>query len=215
LRAQALQRLDGATVYVVQKLQAINYPRTKRLDLLMAFTRVAVSHLDSMLYLARTTNADPTVTALLRLVVETCMRGLWIYYVAPEGAVDAFFDTEKVFPRLWEDLLESLRPFVAGEFLDYASGSWTNYCGYTHSGARQIAMNFDGRGQLVDRYDDGFIVTALWLGTAAFATYAQSVCVICGHPGMAEDIATHRGLWGTPEEFGFGIDHRSSRGVPT
>jgi hypothetical protein len=72
----------------------------------------------------------------------------------------------------------------------------------------QIAMNSDGRGDLVGRYDDEFIVTLSGWGTAAFATYVQTIRVTCGHSGMADNIASHRGLGGTPEQFGFGRDHQ-------
>jgi hypothetical protein len=201
MRKLALSLLEDSLLFVVHKLEQIKYTRAHRADLLMVMTRIAASHVDSMLFLAGTTNSDPTVMALMRPATEACLQALWLYYVAPESLIENIFDTEKVFPGKWEDLLTALRPHAPTKLLDQASRTWNSFCGYTHSGVHQIALNFGSGGKLVERYDDELIVSALWLTVQTFAAYAMVICKVFGYEDQESEIGVYRNLWVAPDEF--------------
>ena len=164
------------------------FKRTHRVDLLMAFTHVAMTHMDSILFLANTRNADPTVLALVRPMVETCVRALWLFHVASDEVVEGFWKTAKgPFPRK-DDLLKALYAYYPESHFVFFRDGWDNMCGMTHTAVQQVGHCFDGEGNIVSNYPDDLIFSGVRGSTIMFAMHATKVLFLLGRPQQAAEI---------------------------
>jgi hypothetical protein len=80
------------------------FPASTRVSLLMGYTHVAMTHHYSILRLSLE-GADGSVLALMRPLVETCLRGVWLHHVATDDQIERFVNRQPLnFPE-WKRLI--------------------------------------------------------------------------------------------------------------
>jgi uncharacterized protein YhhL (DUF1145 family) len=187
MRDDVIQHCTALVAFASKSLSG-PFERNHRVDLLMAFTHVAMKHMESILFLAETGNADPTVLALVRPMVETCARALWLFHVATEEVIDGFWKTAKgAFSREERPADVSLRFYPENHFVFIREG-WSNMCGMTHTAVQQVAHCFDGDGNIVSNYPDNLIFAGMRACTIVFAMHAAKVLILLGRSQQAAEI---------------------------
>ncbi|AYO10107.1 hypothetical protein D0784_12175 [Vibrio campbellii] len=96
--------------------------------------------------------AYPSSSALLRVLFETYIRGMWLWKCADSRQVDTFINKDKVISKkgtklFFKDLVDQVEK--SHDFPKYLSEiqtrTWSGLNSLTHSGSIQIQNNFDGQ----------------------------------------------------------------------
>jgi hypothetical protein len=99
--------------------------------------------------------------ALVRPLVETMLRTLWINALATPSQIEGASQDKDIFPAMSRMLGEIDQTYATGGLFQTFKGSnWEAMCSYAHSGARQIARRFTN-GEVKPSYRDGAILEVL------------------------------------------------------
>jgi hypothetical protein len=148
----------------VRNIHAIYNPDMKALDTKTTFLRgyvdIALEHHEAILLLIKT-KLFGSAFALVRPLIETMLRGLWINALATASQIEEASQDKDIFPAMSQMLAEIDQTYATGAFFQSFKGSnWAAMCSYAHSGARQIARRFT-KGEVKPRYSDGEILEVL------------------------------------------------------
>ena len=136
------------------------YPVDTKTTLLTAYVDIALEHHEAISLLIKT-KLFGSAFAVVRPLVETMLRALWINALAtPSQIKGASRDTLK-FPCMSQMLAEIDQSYATGSLFQTFKGSnWRALCSYAHSGALQIARRFTN-GEVKPSYSDGEILEVL------------------------------------------------------
>ena len=130
--------------------------------------------------------------ALVRPMVDTVMRALWINKVASDEEVKRARDDDKyVFPPM-PQMIEAVRTAYGDDKFFQFTSAWDAMHSYTHSGARQIARRYTGT-DLKPSYTEGAKVEALNLTNHGVLFLAEKFFESTGHQPEADEIKRLRG----------------------
>jgi hypothetical protein len=167
LRKQAMSLIDDLTAHGAQirerlwdLLERHRYPDDARSVWIEGSVAQTLEHHDAISLLVRR-QLTGSAFALVRPLVETVVRALWIYKVASDEQVEQARHKDKgVFPSL-RDMRQAVgQAYAEDEFFQQFTAGWGAMCDYTHSGARQIARRFTGTDVKPD-YREGAIAEAV------------------------------------------------------
>ena len=138
--------------------------------------------------------------ALVRPLVDTVMRALWINAVACDQQVArARDDGKKVFPPMKEMSEAVERAYRDDDLLQRMTAEWDAMCSYTHSGARQLGRRFTGT-DVKSSYAPGEIAEVLNLTNYGVLFLARRFFMRTGHQPETDETRTM--LLGYASEFG-------------
>jgi len=140
------------------------YPLDKNLDtkttLLGAYVDIALEHHEAILLLIKA-KLFGSAFALVRPLVETMLRALWINAVAKKSQIGKASRDKLKFPCMSQMLTEIDQTYDTGSLFQTFKGSnWRAMCSYAHSGALQIGRRFTN-GEVKPSYSDGEILEVL------------------------------------------------------
>lgn len=164
--------------YVIEKHPNGTYKSTPRNSLFMALCDIAHEHHGAIIVLVRNHQQHlGSALALLRPLIETCIRAFWIVHCADDPAIESILRQTAGFPTL-QKCGESVNAhFEAEGFpnLFSLSKEYRNQLhGLTHSGLEQLQHRFDGQLTVKPSYLPKTICKLLkdatmWLAMAAIA----------------------------------------------
>lgn len=102
---------------------------------------VALDHYDAVLALfGRTPKIYSSAFALMRLVFESYIRGMWLMYCATDEQIKSFLDNTFELPKTptMINVIEKTANFEKKQLSTSYSSDWKNLCDYTHTGALQV-----------------------------------------------------------------------------
>lgn len=135
------------------------YPLEPKTSLLAAYVDIALEHHEAISLLIKT-KVFGSAFALVRPLVETMLRALWINGIAKENQIDKARDKSE-FPPMSQMVAEIDQTYDTGSFFQTFKGSsWSAMCSYAHSGAHQIGRRFTNS-EVKASYRDGEIVEVL------------------------------------------------------
>lgn len=140
------------------------YPLDKNLDtkttLLGAYVDIALEHHEAILLLIKAKLLG-SAFALVRPLVETMLRALWINAVAKKSQIGKASQDKLKFPCMSQMLVEIDQTYDTGSlFQTFKGPNWRAMCSYAHSGALQIGRRFTN-GEVKPSYSDGEILEVL------------------------------------------------------
>lgn len=123
------------------RLDGLSIPSDDRCRLSAGCFHVALEHQKSIVLLVANL-LHGSAFALVRLIFEAYVRGLWLYRCASKDEVDKFQNEkggiDKTFATLITEI-EQVKGYEYGMLSDVKKTSWKAMNDYTHSGIRQIS----------------------------------------------------------------------------
>jgi hypothetical protein len=156
------------------------------MNLLMAYTRLAMTHHHSIISLS-SYGGDASALALGRCLVDAHLRGLWLNDVASEEQVDRLASGHFKFPG-WRDLLTAISPRYPDGLFVHADQNYEKMCGFTHGGGEQLMWLIDVEGTISPNYPEDLIISNMCLSTGTLGTHAIIVCLVLDRREAAAEI---------------------------
>jgi hypothetical protein len=186
-RQEALSAAGEVNERIKQTMNGSYTEVGPRQRLLSAFTVVACTHHASVTMLARD-ELDSSALALLRPLVESCFRGLWIYHETTDKQVEEFASGKRTdFPDL-PGLVEVLAPLFPDGLIEPVKKNYKTMCGFTHTGYEQIFHMFDPEGNVTPSYPESIVVDLLANASSTLAIHMQAYCHLFELPDEATAI---------------------------
>ena len=136
------------------------YPVDTKTTLLTAYVDIALEHHEAISLLIKT-KLFGSAFAVVRPLVETMLRALWINALANPNQIEKASRDKLKFPCMSQMLAEIDQTYGTDAFFQSFKGSnWAAMCSYAHSGASQIARRFTN-GEVKPSYSDGEILEVL------------------------------------------------------
>jgi hypothetical protein len=143
------------------------YPSDDRSALFASFLSIAVSHHEAIMILVCHDRLIGSAFALLRPLVETAYRGLFVYFQATSEQVEKIKKGGEPYPK-FNDLAASLDTLFEtdGLFIQYAGDAWKTMNGYTHSGLEQLGRRINADRMLGAHFESAEIENLLQISTS-------------------------------------------------
>jgi hypothetical protein len=143
----------------------------------MALCSITLEHHGAVIVLLESGQHPGSALALLRPLIETCIRAFWLMYCADDGQIAKIADGSGAFPTL-EKCGEAVSLHFSNQGHPGLFSLTKNYRsqlhGLTHSGLEQLQHRFDSKLQIKPTYPDKtlsqLVRTATeWLAMSAIA----------------------------------------------
>lgn len=135
--------------------------------LFVGFFRTALSHFAAINLLIEK-KLYGSAFALIRVLFETTIRGLYSYLIFDDVKISSMYrsdnwDTDDFFRSKLSVMCEELDTHLNKDILkDIKDRVYERMCDYTHTGATQIARNFNEENELIEpNFDDELIIDTL------------------------------------------------------
>jgi hypothetical protein len=160
-----LQRATRTHDLILELHPRGTFPGTIQNRFFHALCDLVIEHLGAIIHLVRTEQHYGSAFALLRPLIESCLRGFWILYVADDERVMLIAKRKKDFPAFKDarSLVEKYfeeRGGVPGLFVMKQEFVSTLH-GLTHSGVDQLINRFDENLKIRPHYSDTDLVNML------------------------------------------------------
>jgi hypothetical protein len=131
--------------------------------------------------------------ALLRPLMESYLRGAWVYHVADKAAIDGFV-RGTTNPKAHEIVtdLEKVEAFDQKRLSAIKNEIWSDLCDYTHCGGKTIFAHYAG-GEIRPMYDDEWLTHALLSADSWALLSGLALVLVAGRNDLgAEFLAKSR-----------------------
>ena len=187
--AQRLKKSECIVSWYYSKLVGMKIPQlpnSKRLQLASACWHVTIEHSTAIVELVRAT-LHGSALALVRLMYEAYVRGMWLMYAATDEDIDRA-GRDKFPPNpVIVTALEKSPHFSSHPFSDLKNQSWKRLCSYTHTGYQQIGARLTSQGLGYDYQDSEILEALLWADTIALAAVA-AVAIEAQNDPLAQEV---------------------------
>lgn len=173
---KTIERAEAMHVFIQTHIPQSFILDTTKVTLFVSLFSLAEEHHQAILLLLRTGQLDGSAFALVRPLLEACLRAHWINSCAKPATLDRIEQGGKGYPPF---------PDMAGAVekkLD-ASGFFTNIAdametlhGFTHGGVEQLSRRFSPDGNLKPDYTDEEKQEVINVITAHFTNLAIAWC---------------------------------------
>lgn len=192
--------LKGFELYdwLTPRLDGLEIKKSKRVLLSVGCLDQAIEHHFAICQLLKCM-VNGSAFALVRLIFESFVRGVWLKNCATESQLRKF-ETDKLKLQFWEllEAIESLESFRSGMLGRLKEQAWTAMNSYTHTGFQQASRRF-GKELIEPTYTDAEVIEVLKIsGSFALLSFQQIAA-----EGNRLDLAQEAGelLIGTMENF--------------
>jgi hypothetical protein len=162
-------------------------PSVIRVQTLFLFATIVFEHHDSIVRLITAGNFGSAFT-LLRPVVETFYRGMWMMFCGSDGDIAEFRAGRFEF-NPYIEMTEEVDKKLGGTGTFAGSRTeWKSMCGLTQSGAERVTRRVGSDGRMVPNYPDEEILGVLCIATSIIACLVSTICQIEGRVPDSERI---------------------------
>jgi len=136
--AHALHDLNWIIGWIAETTGKISFPSTDRNRAAAACFAIAQEHHEAIVRLAEL-QLFASSFALLRVVFEAYVRGVWLYLCATDSEVGRFIALKE--PPVLGDLLKAIDGhwmFVDTPLSGYKTENYRQLCAFTHTGGQQV-----------------------------------------------------------------------------
>ena len=163
--------------FLVKESPKGTYKSTRRNTLFMALCDMTHEHHGAIIVLTKSNQHWGSALALLRPLIETCIRAFWIMYCADDVLIEKIVKQTETFPTL-QKCSEAVNLHFETEGypgLFSVSKDYRNQLhGLTHSGIEQLQYRFDDRLRVKPTYPNRTICqllksASMWLSMSVIA----------------------------------------------
>jgi hypothetical protein len=150
------------------------YRDNLRSRLFGAFMAICLSHHEAILILARNQNLGGSALALLRPLVESAYRGVYLGVIATDADVKKIADDKFRYPN-FNEIAEGLDQHMATGSLYkmYGGQTWGLLNDLTHTGVVQLASRLGTDGRMGSHYDTDILRGLIISSTSALIRIAM------------------------------------------
>jgi len=136
---------------------------TTRNKMFHALCDLVTDHFGAIILLVKTSQHDGSAFALLRPLMETCIRAFWVLYIAEEAELISIANSDQGFPGFDTARLALENFFQEGKLklfrIDKAVVRTLH--GFTHSGLEQIVNRYDSNHGILPTYRENDVLELL------------------------------------------------------
>lgn len=125
---------------------------------------------------------------LLRSVVETFYRGMWLMFCGSDDDIAEIRAGKFEFKMGFKAMMGAVDGKLGGSGVFIGPAEWKSMCGFAHSGAEQLTRRFRPDGQLMPNYPEEEVLGLLLVATTMMAVMVTSICQIEGRDSDGEQI---------------------------
>ena len=187
--AKRLKKSECIMSWYYSKLVGVEIPQlpnSKRLQLASACWHVTIEHSMAIVELVRAT-LHGSALALIRLMYEAYVRGMWLMYAATDEDIDRAGQDKFPLNSVIVTALEKSPHFSSHPFSDLKNRSWERLCSFTHTGYQQIGARLTPKGIGCNYQDSEILEALLWADTIALTT-AAAVAIEAQNDPLAQEV---------------------------
>lgn len=155
------------------------YPSSTKNSFLFAYVDIALEHHEAISLLIKS-ELFGSAFALVRPLIETMFRALWMNEVATGNEIEKASRDELDFPSMSQMVEEIDKSYYTDTFFQsFKRSNWKAMCSYAHSGALQVARRFTD-GEVKPSYSEGEILEVLNAATTALVLLTRMFFVSMG-----------------------------------
>jgi hypothetical protein len=159
---------------------------------LFGYCNIAFEHYDSIAQLMDIGNHDSSALALIRCLVESVYKGLYVRYCATHEEIDQIRANNFSF-KGFEYIASRLdMKFGVDKGFKIPGELWGLLNGYTHSGFEQLALQYAEDGSIEPNHTPDQLVAILEHCALDISLITTSTCEACGRLDLSRKIATSR-----------------------
>lgn len=182
-----LIRCETAMQSVKPILAKHSFPTDPRTLTVIGFISVLVEHQESILLLVMHDKGG-SASALVRPVVESAFRALWINFPATDADLKKFNEKDKIELEFGEIAAAIDNAYSTGDFFqDFKTRTWRCLNSYTHGGMHQIGRRFL-KNELANNYSEEEIFEITTTVTTIVLLAISCFLKKHGHAGSGDQI---------------------------
>ena len=197
--AQRLKKSECIVLWYVSKFDGMKIPQlanSKRLQLASACWQVAIEHSMAIVELVHAT-LHGSARALVRLMYEAYVRGMWLMYAATDEDIDRAGQDKFPLNSVIVTALEKSPHFSSNPFSGVKDQSWERLCSFTHTGYQQIGARLTPQGLDCNYQDSEILEALLWADMITLAA-AAAVALEAQNDPLAQEVL--RQIKSVPEQ---------------
>jgi len=173
--------------WVLERLGGKELAPSHRIALPAGCFDVAVEHHNGIIALCEN-GYFGSAFALIRVIFEACVRGVWLHNCATEEEIFQFEkDTlDKKFYQVLQEV-EQLEGFNEGILGSVKSKYWGAMNSFTHTGIFQVSRRLS-EGSLGSNYSDEEVIEVLGFSGVMFLFAAQQIALLSGDLSLANEM---------------------------
>jgi hypothetical protein len=181
---EAINKSKELSVWISRNIDELPMVAGKRSRLAAGCLHLAFDHHDAIILLTEHAIYG-SAFALLRLIFEAYVRGVWLLHCASEADLDSFEkdNFDKSFGSLIADL-EKQEAFSVGVLSQAKQDSWKLFNSFTHSGSHHVRRRNTQNG-IEANYPDQEIVAALDFAGAVAIMSTIGFATVAGNDDLA------------------------------
>jgi hypothetical protein len=162
------------------------YPDNLRSRLFGAFMAVCLSHHEAILTLMQNERLGGSALALLRSLVESAYRGVYVGLIATDADVQKIANDEFKYPY-FNDIANSIDQHMAsGDLYQlYGGDAWKLLNDLTHTGVVQLASRLSAAGKMGSHYETETLRRTVASATSALIRIAMPFLIEMRGPDAA------------------------------
>lgn len=158
-------KLLEVIAWIDERASGVTLPADERSLLAIGCLDVAIEH-QASIALLHSSECYGSVFALLRVLAESLVRGLWLLQCADDGQLQKFKKgkLDKTFANLITEI-ESTIGTPNGVLSSFKATAWKTLNGFTHTGFHQVSRRH-ARGRVEGNYSEDELAKALGVAGA-------------------------------------------------
>jgi hypothetical protein len=181
--SSAVTKARELSKWISQNIDGLPMVPERRSRLAAGCLHLAFDHHDAIILLIEH-EIYGSAFALLRLIFESCIRGLWLHHCASEADLDQFEKDklERSFGLFISDL-EKLDDYSAGVLSQTKKDHWKQLCSFTHSGFQHVQRR-NTQNCIEANYSETELVDALNFACAIAIMSTLGFAIIAGNKDL-------------------------------
>ena len=166
--------------WIDQNTSGLSFPTDDRTMLALSCFDIAIEHQAAIALLAGA-SLYGSAFALLRVLVESLVRGLWLQSCATDAEIEKFKrgKLDKTFAKLAEEF-ETKIETPSGVLSNFKATAWDALNGFTHTGFHQVSRRHSV-GRVEGSYPDHEVAKAFGVTGALGLIAAGQLIAMSGH----------------------------------
>ena len=184
----------------VEDILAGAYPDNLRSRLFGAFMAICLSHHEAILILVQNESLGGSALALLRPLVESAYRGVYLGLIATDAEVKQIADDKFRYPKFNEIAASLDRHMATGSlYTMYGGQTWSLLNDLTHTGVVQLASRRGADGRMGSNYETEVLHGLIISSTSALIRIAMPFLIHTkGQDAAARVSAAYAALYPLP-----------------
>ena len=178
---------EKLTQWLDEKIDGLEISSDDRYLIAAGCLDMALEHQKSIILLSAN-HLYGSAAALVRLIFESHVRGVWILYCASDKQIEQFKNDklDKNFHQLIEEI-EKIDAFNVGTLSHVKEKSWAIMNSFTHSGFWQVVRR-NKPGEIAPNYTDNEIIDALRTANSFAILAAFTIANMSKDEGLVKEI---------------------------